>query len=84
MLTAVLVRGLPNFRACLELQFRCCSGMENGEAVEAAAREAIDQHGDDAIAILRERAELADHVGDLLGAEAWRDIADAAERMLRS
>ena len=41
--------------------------MENGEAVEAAAREAIDQHGDDAIAILRERAELADHVGDFSG-----------------
>ena len=52
--------------------------MDNGEAVEAAAREAIDQHGDDAAAILRERAELADHIGDLLAAEAWRDI-----RMLR-
>ena len=58
--------------------------MQNGEAVERAAREAIDQHGDDAAAILRERAELADHIGDLLTAEAWRDIADAAERMLRS
>jgi hypothetical protein len=58
--------------------------MENGETVEQAAREAIDEHGDDAVAILRERAELADHIGDLLGAEAWRDIADAAERMLRS
>ena len=53
--------------------------MENGEAVERAAREAIDQHGDDAAAILRERAELADHIGDLLAAEAWRDIADAAK-----
>ena len=58
--------------------------MENGEAVEAAARETIDQHGDDPVAILRERAELADHIGDLLAAEAWRDIADAAERLLRS
>jgi hypothetical protein len=58
--------------------------MESGEAAEAAARELIDQHGDDAVAILRERAELADHIGDLLAAEAWRDIADAAERMLRS
>jgi hypothetical protein len=34
--------------------------------------------------VLREYAELADHLDDLLGAEAWRDIADAVERMLRS
>ena len=76
---------LPNLEPAWNLRLRrCWRSMENGEAVEAAAREAIDQHGDDAIAMLRERAELADHVGDLLGAEAWRDIADAAERMLRS
>jgi hypothetical protein len=78
MLTTVLARGLPNFRACAwNLRLRqCWRSMENGEAVERAAREAIDQHGDDAAAILRERAELADHIGDLLAA--------AAERMLRS
>ena len=58
--------------------------MENGEAVDQAAREAIDQHGDDAVSILRERAEVADHLGDELSAKAWRDIADAAERILRS
>ena len=58
--------------------------MKNGEAVEAAAREAIDQHGDDAVEVLRERADMADGIGDMLAAEAWRDIADAAERMLRS
>jgi len=58
--------------------------MENGEAVDQAAREAIDQHGDNAVSVLRERAELADHLGDELSAQAWRDIADAAERILRS
>ena len=57
--------------------------MENGEAVDQAAREAIDQHGNDAVSILRERAEVADQLGDKLSAEAWRDIADAAERMLK-
>ena len=57
--------------------------MENGEAVDQAAREAIDQHGNDAVSILRERAEVADQLGDKLSAEAWHDIADAAERMLK-
>jgi hypothetical protein len=76
---------LPNFEPAWNLGLRRrWRSMENGETVEQAAREAIDEHGDDAVAILRERAELADHIGDLLGAEAWRDIADAAERMLRS
>ena len=50
--------------------------------VERAAREIIDQHGPDAVPILRERAEVADGLGDPLAAETWRDIADAAERML--
>jgi hypothetical protein len=57
---------------------------DNGEAVDQAAREAIDQHGDDAVSVLRERAEVADHLGDELSAQAWRDIADAAERMLKT
>jgi hypothetical protein len=33
--------------------------------------------------VVRERAEVAD-LGDLLAAEAWRDIADAAELLLRN
>ena len=63
---------------------RCCPSMEDGEAVEQAARQAIDQNGDDAVHVLRERADMADGIGDMLAAEARRDIADAAERMLRS
>ena len=54
------------------------------DEVERAARDAIEQYGEGAVEVLRERAEVADHIGDLLAAEAWRDIADAAERMLRS
>jgi hypothetical protein len=57
---------------------------ENSEAVDQTAREAIDQHGDNAVSMLRERAEVADQLGDELAAQAWRDIADAAERMLRT
>ena len=58
--------------------------MDDDDLVEQAAREAIDQFGDGAVSVLRERAEVADHLSDLPAAEAWRDIADAAERMLRS
>ena len=58
--------------------------MENGEAVEQAAGEAIDQHGNDAVSILRERAEIADQLGDELSAKAWRDIADAVQSILIS
>jgi hypothetical protein len=57
---------------------------DDGDLVEQAAREAIDQYGDGAVSVLGERAEVADHLGDLLAAEAWRDIADAAEGMLRT
>lgn len=51
--------------------------------VEKAAREIVDQHGPEAIPILRERAEAADMIGDELAAETWRDIAKSAERLLR-
>ena len=50
--------------------------------VDQVARDAIGHHGDDAVATLRECAELADHLGDILAAEGWRDIADAVERLL--
>jgi hypothetical protein len=37
--------------------------------VEKVAREIVDQHGPEAIPILRERAEAADMIGDELAAE---------------
>jgi len=58
--------------------------MDDGELVERTAREAIDQFGFDAVAVLRERAELFDGLGDELTAKAWRDIADAAALILKS
>jgi transcription initiation factor IIE alpha subunit len=58
--------------------------MEDDERlVEKVAREVVDQHGPDAIPILRERAKAADMSDDALAAETWRDIADAAERILQ-
>jgi len=51
--------------------------------VEKVAREIVDQHGPEAIPILRERAEAADMIGDELAAETWRDIAESTERLLR-
>jgi hypothetical protein len=52
--------------------------------VEQAARETIDHFGDSAVSVLRERAGVADYLGDELSAKAWRDIAAAAERMLET
>ena len=57
---------------------------DNGQSVERVARQMIDRYGSDAPTLLRERAEQADTIGDALGAEAWRDIADEAERLLRA
>lgn len=50
---------------------------------EKVAREIVEQHGGDAVKIVRERAEAARLLGDELAAETWRDIATPAERMLR-
>ena len=58
--------------------------MEDDEKlVEKVAREVVDQHGPDAIPILRERAKAADMSDDALAAETWRDITNAAERILQ-
>jgi hypothetical protein len=56
---------------------------DDEKLVEKAAREIVDRHGADALPILRERAELAEELQDELAAKAWRDIAKAAERMLK-
>jgi hypothetical protein len=56
---------------------------DDDDLVEQVAREYVERHGRDSLPILRERAEIADEFGDVVSAEAWRDIADAAERMLQ-
>jgi hypothetical protein len=56
----------------------------SGEAVERVARQFIDRNGADALQMLRELAETAEDMHDDISAKAWRDIADAAERILQS
>jgi len=58
--------------------------MSDDDDVEQVAREYLQRHGLDSPSVLRDRAEVADAIGDILSAEAWRDIADAAERILQS
>ena len=57
--------------------------MSDDDDLEKVAREYVQRHGPESIVILRDLAEMADAVGDVLSAETWRDIADAAERILR-
>ena len=56
--------------------------MEKGDLVEHVAADMIRHFGASAAAVCREKAEIDDEQGDMLSAEAWRDIADAAERQL--
>ena len=58
--------------------------MSDDDNVEQVAHEYVQRHGVDSPSILRDYAEVADSIGDRLSAETWRDIADAAERILRS
>ena len=58
--------------------------MSDDDDVEQVAREYLQRHGLESPSVLRDRAEVADAIGDILSAEAWRDIADAAERILQS
>jgi hypothetical protein len=58
--------------------------MSDDDDVEQVAHEYVQRHGLDSLSILRDYAEVADSIGDILSAEAWRDIADTAERILQS
>jgi hypothetical protein len=56
--------------------------MDDAIEVEGVAGEFLASHGPSVILDLRERAEIAAANGDQLSAEAWTDIADAAENFL--
>lgn len=49
---------------------------------EQAAAEFVHRHGRGALTILRERADLAEELGHRIAATAWREMADAATRLL--
>jgi uncharacterized alpha-E superfamily protein len=56
--------------------------MDDADEVDSVAAEFLERHGPSVILDLRERAEIAAANRDPLSAEAWTDIADAAERLL--
>jgi len=56
---------------------------EDEKLVEKVAREIVEQHGDDSVEIVNERAEAAGLLAHELAAETWRYTATAAARMFR-
>jgi hypothetical protein len=50
---------------------------------ELAAAKLIESHGGLALAILEQRAELAEELGHRVAATTWHAMADAAARLLR-
>jgi hypothetical protein len=57
--------------------------MDDADEVYKVAAECLGRHGASVVAGLRERAEIAAANGDPLSAEAWTDVADAAEKLLK-
>ena len=52
------------------------------DLTELAAAKFVESHGADALRILEERAETAVELGHKVAARTWRDMADAAARLL--
>ena len=76
---------------CRRLGTNCVPALSVGEAgvnderlVEAEAEAMIRRLGAEASNFCREQAELAGDQRDELAAEAWHDIADAAERLIKA
>ena len=57
--------------------------MEDATTIEQAADEFVEQYGEEAVGVLRARADAAAEIDDEVAAETWRKAADAAERRLR-
>ena len=55
--------------------------MTDHELVQQTALKFLQQHRSTAVDRLREFAEIAAETGDSLSAQAWQDIANAAERL---
>src|SRR5205814_9583989 len=54
--------------------------MDDNDVVEHVARQFVRRHGVSAVEVLRERADCC--AEDYRSADAWRDIAEAARRLL--
>ncbi|HEV8679020.1 MAG TPA: hypothetical protein VGQ90_06565 [Stellaceae bacterium] len=57
-------------------------GFVDDEFIEETAREYLDRYGFDGLAVLRERVGIAAASGDELLTQRWREILEAAERMM--
>jgi len=57
--------------------------MDGRTTIDQAAEEFVDEYGEEAVGVLRARAEAAADLGDAVAAETWHKAADAAERKLR-
>jgi hypothetical protein len=58
--------------------------MSDQDDIRQAAADHIHALGSGAVDWLNEQADIADGLEDYAAAQTWRDIAEAAERMLRS
>ena len=56
--------------------------MNDQHLVDRAAQDAITAYGNSAASFLRDRAEIAEGIGDAASATAWSEIADAADRLM--
>ena len=57
-------------------------GFVDDDFIGDTAREFVGRYGAASLDLLRERAAIAEAAGDYLLAETWREIVEAAERML--
>ena len=57
-------------------------GFVDDDFIDDTAREFVGRHGFASLAVLRERAAIAETAGDYLLAQTWREIVEVAERLL--
>jgi hypothetical protein len=57
-------------------------GFVDDDFIDDTARAFVGRFGFASIAVLRERAAIAEAAGDYLLAQTWREIVEAAEHML--
>ena len=51
--------------------------------IEETAWEYIGLHGKRGASVLRQLADIAERAGDVVSAQTWRAVAEAAERICR-
>ena len=57
-------------------------GFVDDDFIQDTAREFFARYGLGSIALLRERAEIAEAAGDYLAAQTWRAVLESAERLM--